>query len=99
MIRRTLSGTRNAGTQRRAQVGRGDLELRDGLEMDAAGQTCKELLRLHRAALEIQLAQRAAARSVPARPLCDRDVSQVEQLTPLVPIGQVQKRVHPEQQA
>ena len=38
------------------------------------------------------------ARRVPTRPLRHDDVREVEQLAPLVPVRQIQERVHTEQQ-
>src|SRR3954470_16210260 len=77
-----------------AQFCRGDFQLRHGMHVDAAGGRSGQVVHAAGASIDHELAERPLRLGLPAGPVCDDDVREIEELAPAMPAGNTQERVH-----
>src|SRR4029453_6857978 len=82
-----------------AQFCRRYFELGNGMYVDAAGRRPVQGVHRSRTAIHHEFAERALGGGLPAGPVANHDMREIEQLTPAVPVRHPQERVHAEQQA
>ena len=82
-----------------AQIRGCNLELRHRVDEYPSGECLVQIVDASRASIDHELAERATRRSSPAGTVRDHHVRELQDLAPLMPLRQAEKRIHAHDQA